>query len=319
LGLPHAPALVHTLAQLGLDVIHTQHPWLLGAFGTRLARRHRLPLVTTVHTQYEMYSHYARPLPPQVVRGWLRSSVRRHCDRCTVVATPGAAMKAYLQQLGVRRPIEVVPNATDLSGFDTADGTSVRQSLGVAPEEILYLFVGRAAREKSLDALIEAFCQAAEKLPLARLLIVGGGPELEALRKAARERSCAERILLPGPVPYAQVHPYYAAADVFVTASVTEVQPLSLNEALCARAPIVAFDAGGINDMVADGETGLLAPVDEGPQGLARRMVRLGTDPALRQQLAEAGSVACRRYHIPAATERLLEVYELALREGHRT
>ncbi len=185
LPLPLAPALAHAAAQLGLDLVHTQHPWLLGTWGLRFARRHRLPIVTTIHTQYEMYAHYAAPLPPALLRPGLRGTVRRYCNRCHVVATPGLAMRDYLTDLGVTRPVEVVPNATDLSGFDTADGTDVRQRYAIAPADVLYLFVGRAAREKSLDRLIEAFVSVAAELPSAKLMIVGGGPELQPLRALA--------------------------------------------------------------------------------------------------------------------------------------
>ncbi|MBM3499101.1 MAG: glycosyltransferase family 4 protein [Armatimonadetes bacterium] len=309
LPLPLAPGFAHTAAQLGLDLVHTQHPWLLGAWGVRFARRHRLPVVTTIHTQYEMYAHYAFPIPPALLRPGLRGAVRRYCNRCDVVATPGLAMRDYLVDLGVRRPIEVVPNATDLSGFDTADGAEVRTRHGIAREDVLYLFVGRAAREKSLDRLIEAFALVAAELPEAKLMIVGGGPELEPLRALAARQLCADRILLPGPVPHDTVAEYHAAADVFVTASVTEVQPLSLNEAMCARTPIVGFNAGGINDMVCDGSTGLLADPAEGPKGLARLMLGLGRDPTMRQTLALEAQRYSFRYHIPHATHRLLEVY----------
>ena len=314
--LPFGPRLAHRAAQLSLDLVHTQHPWLLGAWGQRFARRQRLPLVTTIHTQYEMYAHYAAPIPPALLRPALQSTVRRHCNRCHVVATPGPAMRSYLTDLGVKRPVEIVPNATDLSGFDTADGSAVRQTYAIAPDEVLYIFVGRAAKEKSLDDLVRAFVGVAAELPRAKLMIVGGGPELERLRALAARQTCADRILLPGPIPYREIATYHAAGDVFVTASVTEVQPLSLNEAMCARTPVVGFNAGGINDMVCDGSTGLLASLDEGADGLTRRMLALGRDERTRATLAAEAHRASLRFHIPVATQRLLEVYDQAATEA---
>jgi glycosyltransferase involved in cell wall biosynthesis len=265
-----------------------------------------------------MYAHYAAPIPPGLLRPGLRGTVRRYCNRCDVVATPGVAMREYLTELGVKRPVEVVPNATDLCGFDTADGGEVRRTYGIAPEELLYLFVGRTAKEKSLERLIEAFVPVAAELPSAKLMIVGGGPELDALRGLAARQVCGDRILLPGAVPYERIAEYHAAADVFVTASVTEVQPLSLSEAMCARTPVVGFNAGGINDMVCDGSTGLLADPQEGPEGLSRLMLRLGRDATLRERLANEANEASLRYHIPVATRRLLQVYRQAQRAAAR-
>ena len=296
-----------------VDIVHTQHPWWVGDWGLAHARRHRVPCVTTIHTQYEQYAHYGWPAPPALLRAVLRARVRRHCRRCQVVMTPGEAMREYLVALGINRPIQVVPNATDLSGFDTADGSRVREAYGVAPGEVLFTFVGRAAREKNLDHLIRAFAIVAEKLPASKLMIVGGGPVLEALKALAAAQPCADRIILTGLVPYEEISGYHAAAEVFVTASVTEVQPLSINEAMAARTPIAGVDAGGINDMVRHGETGLLSAPAEGLEGLARVMLELGRDPERRASLAAAAQRASMKYHIPQATECLLEVYRQAM------
>lgn len=318
LPLPWGRRLSQGTAGVRLELVHTQHPWLLGAWGLRFATRRKLPVVTTIHTQYEMYAHYAAPVPPVLLRPLLRAAVRHYCNRCHVVATPGLAMREYLTHLGVVRPVEVVPNAADLSSFDAADGTEVRNKYGIAPDELLYLFVGRAAKEKSLDKLIAAFTQVAAELPNSKLMIVGGGPELESLRALSAQQPCADRIILTGPIPHEQIASYHAAADVFVTASVTEVQPISLTEAMYARTPIVAMDAGGINDMVRHGSTGLLVPPNEGCEGLCRAMIALGRDTALRTRLGAQAHEDSLRYHIPVATQRLIEVYEQAQREASK-
>ena len=299
-----------------VDVVHTQHPWWVGDWGLAFARRHSVPAVTTVHTQYEQYAHYAWPVPPGLLRAITRQGVRRHCRQCEIVMTPGQAMRGYLEGLGVDRPIEVVPNATDLSGFDTADGAPIRAQYGVPAGDVLFTFIGRAAREKNLDDLIRAFTVVAKELPAARLMIVGGGPAFGSLRALAAAQPCAARIILTGLIPYERIRGYQAAADVFVTASVTEVQPLSLSEAMAAWTPIAGIDAGGINDMVKHGETGLLSPPTEGMRGLASVMLELGRDAGKRRRMAEAAQRASQRYDIPLATVRLLDVYRRAI-AGH--
>ncbi len=315
-ALPLSKAAGHAFRALEPDVVHTQHPWLIGRWGLRLARRTHTPVVTTIHTQYEQYAHYAWPIPPGLLNRLLKRAVRGYCQQCDIVATPGAAMKEYLTQLGVTQPIEVVPNATDLSGFDSAEGDAVRAALGVAPEAVLFTFIGRAAREKNLDSLIRAFAIVAASLPEARLMIVGGGPALDDLKRMAAGQPCHDRIILTGFVPYERIKEYHAAADVFVTASVTEVQPLSLTEAMAARTPIAAIDIGGVNDMVKHGETGLLAPAEDGINGLASVMLELGRNAETRSRMGQSARKASLRYHIPRATERLLEVYARA-RAGH--
>jgi len=312
-ALPFGRPRGHGSADPEVDVVHTQHPWWVGDWGLAFARRHNVPAVTTIHTQYEQYAHYAWPVPPRLLRAITRRGVRRHCRRCEIVMTPGEAMKDYLEGLGVDRPVEVVPNATDLSGFDTADGAPIRAQYGVAPDDVLFTFIGRAAREKNLDNLIRAFAMVAEELPAARLIIVGGGPAFDSLRALAAAQPCAARIILTGLIPYEQIRGYHAAADVFVTASITEVQPLSLSEAMAARTPVAGIDAGGINDMVKHGETGLLSPTNEGVEGLAGAMLELGRDAGKRQRMAEAAQRVSHRYDIPLATARLVDVYRRAI------
>ncbi len=309
---PASRAAYMGLGPKGIEIVHTQHPWLLGKWGQVFARRHELPVVTTIHTQYEQYAHYAFPLPSTVVTAQLRAGVRRHCRKVDLVITPGRAMKAYLRGLGVKRPVEVVPNATDLTGFDTADGSAVRQEHGIDPDEVLFMFVGRTAPEKSLDKVIRAFCRATPQLPNGRLMIIGGGVQLDELRQLAAAQPCSSKISLPGPVLYERIREYHAAADVFVTASVTEVQPLSLSEAMAAQTPIIGVDAGGINDMVTHGETGLLTPVSGGIAALTRAMLDLGGDRGKRLAMGRAAQAASAQYDIPNATSRLVEVYHLA-------
>jgi glycosyltransferase involved in cell wall biosynthesis len=86
---------------------------------------------------------------------------------------------------------------------------------------------------------------------------------------------------------------------------------------MCARTPIVGFNAGGINDMVCDGSTGLLASPAEGIAGLTRLMLTLGRDRDARETLGAEAQRSSFRYHIPTATLRLLEVYDQATREAH--
>jgi 1,2-diacylglycerol 3-alpha-glucosyltransferase len=311
-ALPLSRSVGDAFRALKPHLVHTQHPWLIGRWGLRLARRAETPVVTTIHTQYEQYAHYAWPIPPGLLNRVLRRTVRNYCEHCDVVATPGTAMKDYLVDLGVTRPIQVVPNATDLSRLDTADGSEVREALGIAGTDCLFAFIGRTAREKNLEGLVRAFSIVAAELPGARLMVVGGGPALDGLQRMAAEQPCHDRVVFTGFVPYERIREYHAAADVFVTASMSEVQPLALTEAMAAGAPIAGVDAHGINDMVEHGQTGLLAPAEEGIEGLARVMLELGRDADERRRMGAAARQASRRYHIPEATERLLQVYAMA-------
>jgi glycosyltransferase involved in cell wall biosynthesis len=269
-----------------------------------------VPVITTIHTQYEMYSHWV-PFHQPTVKRILREKTRAYCECIDLVLTPGQARKEELRAMGVTTPIEVVPNATDLEPFERASGEELRAQLGLEREQPLVLYVGRATPEKNLDVLVRAMATVVQQEPEARLLIAGGGPEIDPLQQLAAELGVAEQVTLAGRVPYEDVPEYHAAADVLATASLSEVQPVSLTEAMAAGAPVVAVDADWARDVVKPGENGLLA--GNMPGDLAAEILRVLTDRELRARLSEGARREARKYAILPATERLVETYESVL------
>ena len=245
------------LRDLQLDIVHTQHPLWLGRWALWFARRHGIPAITTIHTQYDEYCHYV-PVLGRVSRRFVRRTVARYCNWCDCVTTPAETMRQKLREWGVTQRIDVVPNATDLAPFLSADGSPVRRQYGIGDDDVLLLWAGRLAPEKNIPFLIESVGLINESAPNTKLMIVGSGPDAEALRRLAVDRGLSDCVILTGHVPYASIPPYYAAADIFVSASVTEVQPLVITEAMAAHTPVVAVQAQGSVDAIRHGENGLL-------------------------------------------------------------
>ncbi len=144
------------------------------------------------------------------------------------------------------------------------------------------------------------------------MLIVGGGPALENLKATAEELGIADRTHFTGEVPHREIPHYQAALDVFLTASLSETQPLAYTEAMAVGTPIIAVKAPGSRDMIQDGHNGVLVPHDEGPEGLARAADTLLKDRSMYDDIRQAGMKWVERYDIGSATEKLLEVYERA-------
>ncbi len=153
-----------------------------------------------------------------------------------------------------------IHNGIDVAGFAelvrAADAGAVRTSLDVAPGASLVLGVGRYVPDKAQRDLVAGF--AAADLGDAALVLVGHGPLEADLRASAREHGVADRVHVTGEVQ--DVHPYYAAADVFASASRVEGLPVTVLEAMAAGLPVAATDVPGTREAVADGETGRLVP-----------------------------------------------------------
>ncbi len=310
LAIPVARRFTADLRSRRLSVIHTHSPFLMGSAGLYAARRLRLPLVFTHHTMYSEYVHYVPIVSQRFSREVVTRYTVRYCNRCTVVVAPSHAVRNWLLARGVTARVEVVPTAGfDLERFTRLDPSWVRPRFGIPPGAPLVITVGRLAREKRFDVLLSAFSMAAGGTP-ARLLVVGGGPQAEGLRRAAADRGVGGQVIFAGPLDHDRVLDCYAAADLFAFSSPTETQGLVVVEAMAAGLAVAAVGAGGVSEVVSDGETGLLTGLDAGALGAA--IGRLLGDQELRGRLSAAGRAAARAYAIETIARQLVELYQQA-------
>jgi glycosyltransferase involved in cell wall biosynthesis len=307
LAVPYSRSIDRLVAALEFDVIHAHHPFLLGPAARRLARRHRRPLVFTYHTRYEKYAHYV-PLPLGLVQAAALRLSAAFAARADAVLAPSAVIRDELHARGVRTPIAVVPTGIDLDRFRPGDRAAARRRLGLGDGEPVVLYVGRLDREKSVDRVLSAFERVASTIPAARLVLVGHGTEAERLRRMAASLPVADRIRFLGLRPHDSLAECYQAADVFLFASETETQGLVLAEAAACGLPAVAVNAAGCNEVVRDGDTGILTKGD--PSALAEAAIGLLLDPERRRAMARrAREMAERLFDVKLQIDRTMAVY----------
>jgi glycosyltransferase involved in cell wall biosynthesis len=313
LAITISPRLMAHLENLRLDLVHSQHPFPVGRMGVSLARRLGLPSVYTFHTQYEQYAHYI-PLPEALVRRLARGIVNRHAERCDLVICPTPTSRDLLLSYGVRRPVEIVPNAISLEQFEQAQAGDVRARLGVAGDEHLLIYCGRLAREKNLPFMLHALKGLLVEHRI-RLVVLGEGAERDSLIRLAGSLGLGDRVLFPGKIPYGDVPRYYAASTLCVMTSVSEVLPLALLEAMASGLPVVALDAPGFSDTVTPGVNGLLTA--HAPEAFAEGVRVLLADESGRRAMGLRAREVARRYAISTTVRRLVDAYEKA-RALHR-
>jgi len=257
LALPFSRRLHGTARALAPDIVHAQHPFLLGPAARRFARRHGRPLVFTYHTRYEKYAHYV-PLPERLVAALAVRLSCRFAGSADLVVAPSERIAATLRERGVTAPVAVVPTGVPLDLFRPGDRAEARRKLGLPADALLCLYVGRLDREKSVDRIIDAFGSVTDAIAGARLSLVGQGAHETAARRRAEASPARERIWFHGGRDRDTLPLFYRAADLFLFASETETQGLVLAEAHACGLPAVAVRASGVDEVVRDGETGLL-------------------------------------------------------------
>jgi 1,2-diacylglycerol 3-alpha-glucosyltransferase len=302
---PAAKKLLQTM-----DLVHVHHPFLSGRLALRYCERLHIPIVFTNHTRYDLYAQTYLPiLPEEISDGLLQAYMPPFCEAMNLVISPSAGMAAILRGMGVTSPIAIIPNGVELQHFYQARPLS-RADLGLTQSDILLIYAGRMAPEKNLPFLLQAFSGVARTLDNVHLILVGSGQkQFEAETQAlAGELRIGHRVRFTGLVPYEDLPAYLAMCDAFVTASVTEVHPLSVIEGMAAGLPVLGIHSPGVGDTVEDGITGFLASEDL--PAFTAKLTRLCLDAGLRKQMGEAARQASNRYAIERTTRLMLEQYE---------
>jgi 1,2-diacylglycerol 3-alpha-glucosyltransferase len=298
-----AKALLQTM-----DLVHVHHPFLSGRLALRYCRTLHIPILFTNHTRYDLYAQAYLPLlPEEISASFLQSYMPSFCAAVDMVISPSAGMAEVLRKLGVISPIEVVPNGVELELYQKVCD-NCRDEFGFAQNDILLVYSGRLGPEKNLDFLLRAFTGVAEAIDNAHLLIIGGGPEEEALIEQAAQSSAAKRIHFTGMLAHDRLPQYLAMCDAFVTASVTEVHPLSVIEAMATGLPVLGIHSVGVGDTVEEGVTGFLARQDQA--AFAAKLTRLCLDHDLRRKMGLAARKASEQYAIERATQIMLSHYK---------
>jgi len=307
LAIPWGRGVARQARALALDVFHAHHPFLLGPAARRFARRAGRPLVFTYHTRYEKYAHYV-PVTRTLVEAAALGLSTRFAARADAVLAPSGLVRDQLRARGVTAPVAVVPTGVDLTRFRPGDRLAARRELGLGADDPLLLYVGRLDREKSVDRVLLAFERIAGTLPSARLWLVGQGKESEALQRLAARSPAGARIYFAGVREHARLAAWYQAADCFLFASETETQGLVLAEAAACGLPAVAVLAPGSDEVVRDGESGILtkgeaAALAEAAIGLLLDGERRAAMRVRARQLAEA------EFDVERQLTRTLDVY----------
>lgn len=297
-----AVGLARVARRHGVQVVHS-HPGTAHGHARLTARALGLPHVTTLHTipGPEIEDSAPRMLVDRWTMGWSDA----------IVAPSRRVAEAYAEAHGLPDGrVRVVPNVPmarrPTPGFDRA---AMRTGLGLAGDGArMVVCLARLAEAKAVDDLARATADLRERVPGVRVLVAGAGPREAAIRSLAGELGLGDAFALLGHRD--DVGELLAAADAFCLPSRHEGLPVSMVEAMDAGLPCVATATGGVPDLVADGETGLLvAPA--APAELARALASVLTDASLARRLGEAGQAHVARENSPAvAAARYGDLYE---------
>jgi glycosyltransferase involved in cell wall biosynthesis len=293
-----------------MDIIHVNHPITSGRLAIRYAQPMGIPIVFTNHTRYDLYAQIYTPMLPDVIgESVVRAYMPSFCKSIDLVIAPSPGLRDVLSSYGVQSNVVVIPNGVNISPFQAHVEPISRAELGFGEDITLLTYIGRLGPEKNLPFLLRAFGGVASAFEKVGLIIVGDGPVRDDLQDRVGLMGLTDRVKFTGLIPYDVLPRYLKAADVFVTASITEVHPLSVIEAMASGLPVVGIRSPGVGDTVEDGLSGLLAP-EEDLATFTAMLARMIGDPENRKRMGYQARIKAQSYAIEHTGQVLLEHYE---------
>ncbi len=302
-----------------LDIIHSHTEFGVGSFARICAHQLNIPLVHTYHTMYEDYVHY-------ITHGYFNNSSKEivkylslfYCDKTVteLIVPTKKTYSLFKDKYKVDRNIHIVPTGIEIERFytenvDEKEVNQLRKSLNLKKRDFVIGYVGRIAEEKSIDTILKAVEKAYKENKNIKLIIVGDGPDLESLKKLAKKLGIDSITTFTGKVAWEKVPIYYKLFDLFVTASTTETQGLTVIEAMAASiVPVCIHDESFLN-VVVDGLNGrIFKNVDE----CSRIILELSKNRKKVENISNQARRNAEKYSSRYYAESVLDVYKYALK-----
>lgn len=267
------------------DIVHSQCEFSTFFLAKKIASELHIPIVHTYHTVYEDYTHYFSPQ-----KAWGRNIVqlmtRKLANAVETLIAPSDKIRKILEGYQVSCPVEIIPSGISLEKYQACKEEDwrekIRAQLGISQDALVLVYVGRMAKEKNIEELLE-YQQEAEKYGVI-LLLVGDGPHLPELKKKAEELKVTEHVIFTGMIAPEEVGHYYQVGDLFVSASTSETQGMTYAEALAGGIPLLCRRDGCLEQVVANGENGWQYDDREDFLGRIREWKGMSEDAKSRMQ-----------------------------------
>ncbi|MFM8427297.1 MAG: glycosyltransferase, partial [Chloroflexota bacterium] len=278
----------------------------------------RLPLIYTYHTSITDYTHYIKFIGGtgliKRAAGWFSKASTDLGDQIVV---PSPKFYRLLLSQKVKQPITVIPNGIDLSMFKTVKNPGVlRKRLGLDANAPILLTVGRMDPEKRLEFIVEAFDLLADRVPNAHLVFVGDGSARKSVEHKANSIHAKDRIHFLGMVNRAELPDIFHDATVFLSASTTEVHPISVIEAIASGLPFVAVQDEAFEGMLEEGQNGYAVSLDV--KKYADTLADLLPDRERLKRFGQHSLELSEKYSIETQVKSLEKLYMEAILQNWR-
>ena len=288
LPLPLAdPAFNLPLIKSGLDIVHIHSPFAVGMAGVFYAKVHQVPVVGTLHSQYRQDFERTFKLEPTVKMALNTLMMTfNSCDECWAVN--GAIKDLYVNEYGLTAPCKVMLNATDHTPVDdpAAAAARVNERFGLAPDETVFLFVGRINYQKNLDFTARALRILKDRGVHFKMIFAGQGQDEDKLAALIKDLRLEDDVIMAGLNDREQLQDLYSRARLFLFPSLYDANSLVQIEAACQGTPAVFLKGARTAATVTDGVNAFVCEATE--EAFAAKIQSVIADDALYSRISKA-------------------------------
>lgn len=309
---------VNKIKSWNLDIIHSQTEFAIGTFARILAYQLDIPLVHTYHTMYEDYIHY-------ITKGYFDKSSKKiveyltlfYCDKTAteLIVPTKKTYDLFKEKYQVDRNIHIIPTGIELERFyteniDKKKLASIKRKEKITKDDFIAIFIGRLAQEKNVVFLLDVMKDLVPSLPKLKLLIVGDGPDYDLYKEIIEKDHLENNVIMTGKVAWEEVPYYYHLSDIFLTASHTETQGLTVIEAMASSVVPICIDDESFKNTVIDGLNGRIFNNEKECKEI---ITELYNDSELTKKLSSQARINSDRFSAKYFAESVLDVYKYAI------
>ena len=322
---PYSKSELKLLQEWKPDILHIHTEFSQGMFALYAGRTLNIPIVYTCHTMYYDYMHYLGIFKNlKAAKNFINWSILRYTNAAKAVICASTKMEDFLKQCKVTTPIYKIPNACITTDFseETLNQeviNNLKLQYAIKPEDFIACFCGRLASEKNLSLTLEFWKQFVDRMPNAKLFIIGNGPARAELEQQALDYGLTHSVIFTGAVPHETVKYYYHLCDAYIMTSLSENHSVSALEAIACGLPVVHLYDKENEDQYIEGLTGF-AFKD------STVFVKILHDIYDKKQYAEDSKTlkeeinsAMAQDNYQTMAQKIAEVYQRVLAESHNS
>lgn len=260
---PYSKTRLKFLKDFNPDIIHVHTEFSMGLFGIWAAKKIKTTLVYTLHTAYDDYIYYVMPkVLARLVSGKILDKfLGIYAGRAKAIVGPSPKCFEYIKKTSHRKKVRILPNSVELSLFNDLNVTdkdkdSLKKELNLPQNAFISCFVGRMGTEKSVDVTLDYLSKAVKDNDNIYFLAIGDGPELDKLKEQAQKLKIEDRVRFTGKVEHNELPKYYAISKLYLTSSLTEMNSISMLEAMAMGLPVLQRVDEINKDQIKEGKNG---------------------------------------------------------------